>query len=715
MRPPYENGDQTPWTLHRQPVKGDRPALTWRNSDLCGAQPIVYYREKAGYIKHNPGPNRCLPRKARGDPVRRPEGRDLAPYTTQYAEMYCLRGGSIDAPEAADISPEQCRQVMAYVRSLLLRAADCGEQQPQWPLGELPPFPVHVGFRIQGAYGGEGIALGGDLRENLTRAALRAVELRRAVFGSRGPGDVRFSSALGEFPLGAAAEAGKSSRLFPRGFADQLGVDVTLFHGPRVLDRRDATWLWAQITRGVHGLALQAAGRVSLLPNSKWLIHNYSHTTMLERLSESLCLGPEAYRDPENDLVRLDTVHIVQPGPDAPCRRLYRGDRTIGVEDVTPERVRALLDGMGRWLLNSLRSDGRLEYKYMPSRGSYSTANNMVRQWMATHAFAELFEATGEADYADAWRRNVSYNLRHFYVEEKDYGYILYKGKAKLGAAACALMALLRGPDSAGHAEIISRLKGLIFHLSQPDGGFRTFLVPSERNDNQNFYPGEALLALALCLETEWDDATCDRVRRGMEYYMRHHRATGRNAAFVPWHTAAYWHMYRLTGDEAYRESIFELNDWLICIQDLGPGSAPDMIGRFYVEEFAWNGPPHASSTAVYVEGLTHAYDLARGAADRPRAEAYLNSIRYGLRSLMQLQYRPENAFYLRHKNRSVGGLRTTVTDNQLRCDSTQHAVMAAIAALRFLDEGELSDPCPGAAAYREKCLARFRPLARPR
>ncbi len=642
----------------------------------------------------------------------------MAPYTTQYARLYHVRGESIIAPEACEVSPEQCRQLMAYVRALLLRAAGCADQQPRWPLGELPACAVHVGFRIRGAYGGEGIALGGDLPENLSQAAGRAVELRRAIVGARGAFDgrnARLTSALGDFALGGEPGADERRPPFPAHFAEQLSVEITLFYGPRPLERRDTASLRAEITRGVHGLGLQADGRASLLPNSKWLIHNYSHAKMLECLSESLLLPPEAYRDPKHALVRLDTVHVVQRAPDAPCDRLYRGDRTLGVEAVTPERLGASLDGMGRWLLNSLRGDGRLEYKYMPSRGSYSSANNMIRQWMATHAFAELFEATGRADYADAWRRNVSCNLRHSYVEEEKYGYILYKGKAKLGAAACALVALLRGPDSASHAETISHLRDLILHLSRPDGSFRTFLAPPERNDNQNFYPGEALLALARYLETEWDDGISDRIKRGMEYYMPYHRATRRNAAFVPWHTMAYWNMYRLTGDEAYRRSVFELNDWLICIQDLAPGSAPDIVGRFHVEEFAWNGPPHASSTAVYVEGLTYAYDLARAADERPRAEAYLNAIRYGLRSLMQLQYRPENAFYLKHPERSIGGLRTTVTDNQLRCDNTQHAVMAALAALRFLDETELSDPCPQAGAYRDNCLARFRPLVRPR
>jgi hypothetical protein len=363
---------------------------------------------------------------------------------------------------------------------------------------------------------------------------------------------------------------------------------------------------------------------------------------------------------------------------------------------------------MGQWLLNCLRSDGRLEYKYFPSRGSYSTANNMIRQWMATHAFAELFNFTGDDRYADAWRRNVNYNLRNYFVRSQGIGYIFYNNKAKLGAAACALLALLRGPDRCRFSNVIGLLKKCIMQLYQQDGSFRTFLIPAWRNDNQNFYSGEALLALAHCLASDWDQPLSALIEKSRGYYMPFHRAQGRNTAFVPWHTMAYWQMTRLTDDSEYRKAIYELNDWLICVQNLDDNSAPDTLGRFYVERFRQNGPPHASSTGVYVEGLAHAFDLARRDACSLRADAYLHAIRYGLRSLLQLQYREENAFYIRKKNCVLGGVRTTVEDNVLRCDNTQHAIMALLAVLRLVPRREFLKETVGASRFREAALQKY-------
>ncbi len=277
-----------------------------------------------------------------------------------------------------------------------------------------------------------------------------------------------------------------------------------------------------------------------------------------------------------------------------------------------------------------------------------------------------------------------------------------------MGAAACALLACLDGPDGEGHEDVIERLKNFLLILGQADGSFRTFLIPRDRNDNQNFYSGEALLALAKYLGVHWNEELLRHIRLSREYYMPFHRASRRNTAFVPWHTMAYWQMFQLTGENEYREAIFELNDWLICTQNLDKSSPRDMLGRFYVKEFAYNGPPHASSTAVYVEGLAYAFDLANDGSRSARAEAYLRAIRYGLRSLLQLQYREENAFYLRRKRRVLGGLRTTVTNNQIRCDNTQHAAMAAMAVLRFVNDEWLRCPCSLAAAFHQRCYDRF-------
>ena len=254
----------------------------------------------------------------------------------------------------------------------------------------------------------------------------------------------------------------------------------------------------------------------------------------------------------------------------------------------------------------------------------------------------------------------------------------------------------------------IERLHMLIKQLSQGNGSFRTFLYPKTRNDNQVFYSGEALLALAFILNQKRDEETIDWIRKSKKYYLNYYHSNNRNTAFIPWHTMAYWEMFNLTGDQSYRESIFELNDWLICLQDLGSETPMQIKGRFYLEALSQNGPPHASSTAVYVEGLSYAYNMAKSVGDDARSEAYLMAIRWGLRSLLQLQYRKVNSYYLQKRGRVLGGLRTTLTNNIMRIDNTQHSIMASLAAQRFLSPEDYSRKLPLATDHHKRMCSPF-------
>jgi len=60
------------------------------------------------------------------------------------------------------------------------------------------------------------------------------------------------------------------------------------------------------------------------------------------------------------------------------------------------------------------------------------------------------------------------------------------------------------------------------------------------------------------------------------------------------------------------------------------------------------------------------------------------DSCRLALRFSLQTQYTNENTFYLKNKTRAIGGFRTSLTNNELRCDNTQHAILALIKAVNY-------------------------------
>ncbi len=363
----------------------------------------------------------------------------------------------------------------------------------------------------------------------------------------------------------------------------------------------------------------------------------------------------------------------------------YRGKPQQVLPDDGRKALERLLDGTLAWLLAQQGSDGALAYKYWPSQGRYSAANNTIRQFMTSLALIDLAAFRADPTILKAATASLEANLSSFLRHEGSIAVIEHQGKAKLGAAALAALCLLQHPQAEAFAETRQALEAGILALWQEDGSFRTFHRPAERNDNQNFYPGEALLYLARRLRRYPDTALRARVVASLQYYRRHHRRAP-NPAFVPWHSLAICSLARdpsaLPADLC--RHLFAMNDWLCALQQWENVPHRDMAGRFYAPGRPDFGPPHASSTGVYLEGLAAAFACAEALGEKTRASRYAQTIWRGLGHLDRLQFRePAECYYLSRPQRVLGGLRSEVYDNTLRIDNAQHALAAALAVLQ--------------------------------
>ena len=365
---------------------------------------------------------------------------------------------------------------------------------------------------------------------------------------------------------------------------------------------------------------------------------------------------------------------------------MYRGNRMVTMEDVHQEEVRKYAESLADWLVGQVHKDGRVTYKYWPSVGMEADSNNMIRQWMASVSLIKWAKYRNFADVFDKAERNIRYNLENFYRTDRDLGLIEYQGQVKLGAAALAALAILEHPERVKFRNEEQALQRFMDHMQQEDGSFYTF-YPTTSRANQNYYPGETLFYWAHLYEVEKSEELLEKFMRSFRYYRTWHREN-LNPAFVPWHTEADYMMWQHTKDPELKDFIFEMNDWLLEMQQWESAAAyPDTQGRFYNPKKPGYGPPHASATGVYLEGLVDAFRLAREVQDKPREDAYRLAIRRGLRSAMQLQFRDEvDMFYISKREAVRGGMRTTVYDNSIRVDNVQHNLMAAIKVLEHFE-----------------------------
>ena len=441
-----------------------------------------------------------------------------------------------------------------------------------------------------------------------------------------------------------------------------------------------------QRARGLVGMEITFRGEIVRFAPTRMLSANLSFKRALEKFLRQR--GASAHDFATNGSLRAFSARqflLPANGRDAMVE-LFRGSTLVDPTPASGEnRAADLVDNIGQWMLNNLSPGGALPYKYWPSRGKESPADNAIRRFLATLSLARLAELRHSAELREAARLNLRFNLnRYFQNIGCGRGAIVESRGAKLGASSLAALAILESPASTEFLSELTMLATGIDSLWDKDLGFRTFFFPPGRDgENWNFYSGEALLFWAEAMRRGAQCApSLERCTEAFSHCRtRHYRA--RNPAFVPWHTQACASLFSQTGRREFADFVFEMNDWLLPMQQWD-GLPLDLRGRFYDPRRPDFGPSHAASTGVYLEGLADALSLARAVGDSTRATAYERAVNRGLRALRQLQFRDQrDTFYISRKKRVMGALRTEAYNNAVRIDSAAHALAAALKILQ--------------------------------
>jgi len=474
-------------------------------------------------------------------------------------------------------------------------------------------------------------------------------------------------------------------------------IELNMTHDWTTIDLADtkaSRAFLSNFVRGVRGFELVHGDHTLRVAPTQAVAQNRAYPKWLEvfrqerRLTESDVARDVVARSFDSDqllLARPIGVTDTQAFP------MFRGNTLVDQDRVDRGFVEQLERDLGDFLVRAVQPTGRMTYIYYPSQGREDLKrNNMIRQWMASVALGRTAAFRGDPSIHKTAEENIRYNLRTFYHATGKLGCIEYNGKVKLGSVALAVISIMEHPKRKQFKRIEERLWNMIDHLWQSDGSFRTFFKPSERNDVQNFYPGEAQLAWAFAYAETRDAALLDKFMASMRHYREWHKEQ-RNPAFVPWHAQAYYHVWKITRDEELKDWIFDISDWLLCMAQYSHNvSHADELGRFYDPENPGFGPPHASATGVYLEGLIDAFELAREVGDDARRERYRLAIIRGLRSVRQVMFKDNvDMFYINPKNRAWlrGGVRNTVYDNVMRIDNVQHNQMGIIKILRAFED----------------------------
>jgi hypothetical protein len=476
-------------------------------------------------------------------------------------------------------------------------------------------------------------------------------------------------------------------------------LEVNLAHTFRVTDPKRDRRRITNVYRGLRGIEIIKGGKVQRYAPTEMLALNIDFTKALERFAQKEGTTMRTLESGDATIRTFEADQMIVELTSPPVTTLMvRGNVLVDIKEITKPAVVSLAQAHGDFLFNNLQPDGRMLYKYWPSRGEESGGNNMIRQWMATVAMGRVARREGDAAKQERVAQNIRYNLAQFYGDDNGHGMIIEHvsgGAVKLGAVALAALAIVEHPNRAEWATFEKGLLKTIDALWDDDGSFKTFYRPSNRgrHDNANFYPGEALLLWGTLYEQTSDPSLLDRIMRSLRFYKGWH-LENRNPAFIPWHTQAYYKVFEKhkgtpVADEV-KDWVFEMNDWLLGVQQWDDQKDfPDTMGRFHDPKRPF-GPPHSSSTGVYLEGLIDAWRMAKAVGDAARQENYRTAIMRGLRSVTQLTFLDDiDMFYIKKRDIVRGGVRTTVYDNEVRVDNIQHNLMGIQKILDYMGEEE--------------------------
>jgi orotate phosphoribosyltransferase/AMMECR1 domain-containing protein len=184
----------------------------------------------------------------------------------------------------------------------------------------------------------------------------------------------------------------------------------------------------------------------------------------------------------------------------------------------------------------------------------------------------------------------------------------------------------------------------------------------------QDYFPGQTMLALAASVMAGL--SVCDEAKIWQAFiYYRHRYRYKRNFGQVSWMMQAGRLWWKATRQPEWAEWVFEIADWIREFQLERSGG--------FINRHQQDGPGY--TTALYLEGLGAAADLARDLGDNARYQACIGACENGYRFLRQLVIRPEHDAMLPSPSYALGGVRRSLIASEIRLDFVQHSLAAVL------------------------------------
>lgn len=388
---------------------------------------------------------------------------------------------------------------------------------------------------------------------------------------------------------------------------------------------------------------------------------------------------------------------------------LYRGNLLY---KYSSERIKDMaLDGAD-WILKYQEEDGKYLYYYdakednyidheHPDRGPENPYYNDLRHCGGIVTLIRAYQLTKDKKYLEGAKKGLDFTAS--LTKEHDYngkpaGFVYFNKKGKLGGTGMALIAMMKYRNETGDKSYDEYIKKYTRHLLSrihKSGEFLGYYIhplvqngnpliemseEERRNTFSFYYPGEALLGLALYANYFEDDdelkqKVLEKSKIALDWIVDE-RPKIYSDLFTSLPSDA-WLMQAI--EEWASNPDFRKQNYI----DFVFGDAQTMISKMYKSDdspyidyegaFYYNYGDHFYPDGSRSEGLIGAYYLAKKLGDEERADIILKACRLTAQSQMLLCNNEYNSYAHKNPEKSTGAIRFKATRQWIRVDSIQH------------------------------------------
>jgi hypothetical protein len=354
--------------------------------------------------------------------------------------------------------------------------------------------------------------------------------------------------------------------------------------------------------------------------------------------------------------------------------------------------VGGLLEAVRRgadYLCRVMNDQGRYVYMYRPVDDRDDASYGWLRHAGATYALLEAYDEFGTPLYLEKAERALAYLKGHLAEAPASQGKYLVDGndeeQQKSGGAGLALIAFAKHAAVTGKRTELETMRALArFIISEQfsDGHFKANadLEDEARKKKKEpvYYQGEAALGLLRLYAVDSQPSYLDAARKAADYVVqiRDVDVSQDNQEHDHWISYVFNDLYRVAKDDAYVEHAYKIARAILNKQHRAANApSPDWAGTFY------EGQTTPGSTRLEA----YASDIALSRfAGRPDAWL-LEPAREVASSMLGQQFRDDSGYWLRNPKKSEGGVRESLSVQDVRIDYVQHAMSGWLHLARAL------------------------------